>query len=114
MNKYLLTGAGILFGLSLTFSVVAPAQAAALTSAQIQAIVGLLQSFGADQSVINNVSVALGGSSSDPRSCGTFADLKHGDFDDDFGGRVSQLQTWLGLPSNTFGFATYFNKNKNT
>lgn len=37
------------------------AQAASLTSAQISAIIGLLQSFGADQTTINNVQVALGG-----------------------------------------------------
>ncbi len=112
MKKYLLGGAGVLFGLALTFSIVAPAQASTLTSAQVQAIVGLLQSFGADQSVINNVSVALGGSSSGSQSCSAFADLKYGDFDDDSGGRVSQLQTWLGIPSNTFGFGTYGNKTR--
>jgi plastocyanin len=41
----------------------APARAAALTSAQIQSILSLLQSFGADQSVINKVSEALSGTS---------------------------------------------------
>ena len=82
------------------------AHAASLTSQQISAIIGLLQSFGADQSVINNVSIALGGSSS-ALSCSTFADLTYGNFDTNPGGRVSQLQTWLGIPLNTFGFGTY-------
>lgn len=40
-------------------------------------------------------------------TCSTFADLKYGDFDDNADGRVSQLQTWLGISSNTFGFGTY-------
>ena len=83
------------------------AQAASLTSAQVSAIISLLQSFGADQSVINNVSVALGGTSSGTQSCSTFADITYGMFDTDPGGRVSQLQTWLGISSNTFGFGTY-------
>src|SRR3989338_6299405 len=39
----------------------APKAHAALTEAQIQAILGLLQSFGADQSVINNVNSSLRG-----------------------------------------------------
>lgn len=94
-------------GLALVFSIAAPAQAAALTSAQVQAIIGLLQSFGADQSVINNVSVVLGGTSSGSQTCSTFADLAYGNFDTGPGGRVSQLQTWFGISSSTFGFGTY-------
>ncbi|HEY5383015.1 MAG TPA: hypothetical protein VIJ88_00465, partial [Candidatus Paceibacterota bacterium] len=90
-------------------SIAAQAQAASLTSAQVQAIIGLLQSFGADQSVINNVSATLGGSSSS-MSCSSFADISYGNFDNNPGGRVSQLQTWLGIPSNTFGFGTYGRK----
>lgn len=50
-------------GLALLFSVAAPAQAAALTSAQVQAIVGLLQSFGADGSIVANVQATLTGQS---------------------------------------------------
>lgn len=41
----------------------APARAAALTSAQVGAIVALLQSFGADQTTVAKVQAALGGSS---------------------------------------------------
>jgi peptidoglycan hydrolase-like protein with peptidoglycan-binding domain len=41
------------------------AQASSLTGPQIQAIIGLLQSFGADQNTITNVSVALGGAVTD-------------------------------------------------
>src|SRR3989344_3539660 len=111
MNKYLLTGAGVLFGLSLTFSVVAPAQAAALTSAQIQAIVGLLQSFGADASIIANVQSTLmgpgqlGGSSVNPTTYTTqpatasricpqiIRTIGQGDSGSD----VSDLQGYLGV-----------------
>ncbi|TSC68884.1 MAG: Uncharacterized protein G01um101456_440 [Parcubacteria group bacterium Gr01-1014_56] len=39
----------------------APAQAAALTQAQISSIISLLQSFGADQATINNVQASLNG-----------------------------------------------------
>ena len=39
------------------------AQAASLTSGQVQSILGLLSSFGADQATINNVSAALTGTS---------------------------------------------------
>ena len=43
-----------------------PAQAASLTSSQIQSILSLLQSFGADQSTVNNVEVALNGGTPAP------------------------------------------------
>lgn len=43
-------------------------------------------------------------------SCNTFSDLRYGNFDDTQNGRVSQLQTWLGIPSSTFGFGTYGRK----
>ncbi|MDE1925226.1 MAG: peptidoglycan-binding protein [Patescibacteria group bacterium] len=43
------------------FSVAAPAFAAGLTQTQIQSILSLLQSFGADQATINNVNAALNG-----------------------------------------------------
>ena len=85
------------------------AQASALTTTQVSAIISLLQSFGADQSVINNVSSALGGSGDQGStlSCSSFSDVSYGQFDNSPGGRVSQLQTWLGIPSSTFGFGTY-------
>ncbi|HEY5383034.1 MAG TPA: hypothetical protein VIJ88_00565, partial [Candidatus Paceibacterota bacterium] len=109
IKKYI--GAGLVaLGLLLSVgSIAAPAQASSLTSTQISAIIGLLQSFGADQGTINNVSADLGGSSSS-LSCSSFADLTYGSFDNNPGGRVSQLQTWLGISSNTFGFGTYGNK----
>ena len=53
--------AGAAVGAMLFFSSVLPASAAGLTSAQISAIIGLLQSFGADQSVIDNVQANLTG-----------------------------------------------------
>ncbi len=87
------------------------AQASSLTSAQVSAIVSLLQSFGADQNTINNVSAALGGSSTNTGlSCSSFSDVSYGNFDNNPGGRVSQLQTWLGISPTTFGFGTYGKK----
>lgn len=62
----------------------APARAAGLTSAQVQAILSLLSSFGADQSTINNVQISLNGGTSTGGGtqsfCHTFIiDLKLGD-----------------------------------
>jgi len=105
-------GAGVL-ALGLLFSVgfvAPPAQAAGLTSTQVSAILSLLSSFGADQGTISSVSAALGGSTTAGVSCSSFADVHYGDFDNDSGGRVSQLQTFLGIASNTFGFGTYGKK----
>ena len=102
---------GAVAALSL-FGAVGVAQASSLTSGQVSAIISLLQSFGADQSVINNVSAALGGQISGGLSCASFADVSYGNFDNNPGGRVSQLQTWLGIPSSTFGFGTYGNKTR--
>lgn len=103
-------GAGVL-ALGLLFSVgfiAAPAEASSLTSAQISAILSLLQSFGANQSVVNNVSAALEGqTTTNTLSCSSFANLSYGNFDTSLGGPVSQLQTWLGISSNSFGFGTY-------
>ncbi len=54
--------AGVAVALALMGAVaVAPAQAAGLTQTQIQSIVSLLASFGADQATINNVTAALNG-----------------------------------------------------
>jgi hypothetical protein len=106
IKKYV--GAGLVaFGLLFSVSFATPIQAASLTSQQISAIIGLLQSFGADQNVINNVSVALGGAPSGSQSCNTFSDITYGTSDTKPGGRVSQLQAWLGISSNTYGFGTY-------
>ncbi len=52
----------------------APVRAAALTDSQVQAIVALLSSFGADASVISNVQTALsGGTPATGPSCYTFS-----------------------------------------
>lgn len=54
----------VFVGLALALAVVgmaSPVSAAALTQAQVDAIIGLLQSFGADQSTINNVQASLTG-----------------------------------------------------
>jgi hypothetical protein len=70
MNKYIgtsLVALGLLF--SVGFLAPAPAQASSLTSTQVSAILSLLQSFGADQGTISNVSAALGGSAPANTSC---------------------------------------------
>lgn len=77
--------------------------AASLTSSQISAIISLLQSFGAEQSVINNVNSALTGSSpvssstTEPTStCYVFSyNLKWGSRDSATSGEVSRLQKFL-------------------
>lgn len=56
----------IIFAILLVYAVWAPkAHAAALTDTQTQAIISLLSSFGADQSVLSNVQLALSGASRD-------------------------------------------------
>lgn len=106
IKKYIGTGL-VALGLIISVSFAAPAQAAALTSAQVSAIISLLQSFGADASTVANVQTTLGGSSTSGLSCASFGDLAYGNFDTNPGGRVSQLQTWLGISSSSFGFGTY-------
>ena len=102
--------AGTVVTLSLLGSV-SVVQASSLSSTQVSAIISLLQAFGADQGVINNVSATLGGGQTiSTLTCASFSDVTYGTFDDAVGGRVSQLQTWLGIPSNTFGFGTYGKK----
>jgi len=66
MKKYIL---GTAFSLALLVSPVYT-QAAGLTSSQVQSILLLLSSFGADQSVINNVKISLSGGTS-PSGAGT-------------------------------------------
>ncbi|MDO8518516.1 MAG: hypothetical protein Q7S26_04485 [bacterium] len=79
-----------LFGVLMLLSVAFPAQASSLTSAQISAIISLLQAFNADPAVVANVQAQLGGSSTSSQSCSDFSDL--------------------GIDSNTFGFGTYGRK----
>ena len=70
-----------------------PAHAAGLTTPQINAIIALLQSFGADQSVVNNVQMALNGSSStNTSSCYNFSTNLHLGMS---GSAVNALQTAL-------------------
>ncbi|MEK7147621.1 MAG: hypothetical protein AAB806_01960, partial [Patescibacteria group bacterium] len=52
---------GLTLAVAVAFGAVSPVSAAALTQAQIDAIIGLLQSFGADQSTISNVNASLTG-----------------------------------------------------
>jgi peptidoglycan hydrolase-like protein with peptidoglycan-binding domain len=56
---------GAVLALSL-LAVSVPAQASSLTSSQVSAIIGLLQSFGADSATISNVSAALGAQTPTP------------------------------------------------
>ena len=53
-----------------------------------------------------------GGSSTTSLTCNSFSDVSYGNFDNKPGGRVSQLQAWLGIPSSVSGFGTYGHKTK--
>src|SRR3989338_4281494 len=80
MNKYII---GAVFSFALLASPFTT-YAAGLTSSQIRSIIQLLQSFGADQSVISNVQTALGGTQTPETGawCYSFTkDLKIGDND---------------------------------
>ena len=71
-------------------------QAASLTNTQIQAILDLLSSFGADSATIANVNVALTGGVQIPSSCLTLtSNLYLGLNDNDTGGDVTKLQMFL-------------------
>ena len=93
MNKPRVMAAA--FGLTALLSAALPAQAASLTPAQTSAIISLLESFGADQSVINNVAAELGGTSPSPSCVNLAASLTLGSTDSQTGGQVSQLQNYL-------------------
>jgi hypothetical protein len=96
------TGAAVALSL---FAGAGMAQASSLTSTQVSAILSLLQSFGASQSVINNVAASLGGqpvaSTNLSPSCNQFANLTRGETDSMTGGMVSQLQRFLGISPTT-------------
>ena len=103
IKKYIGTG---LVALGLLFSVglAAPAQAATLTEAQIQAIISLLSSFGADSGTIANVNATLhgqatGGTGTPGTSSATCLDLNNalviGSTDATTNGEVSKLQRFL-------------------
>lgn len=102
--------AGVAVALALMGAVaVAPAQAAGLSASQVQAIVSLLASFGADQATINNVTSALngeattgtgstGGSSSTGGACPVLTrSLQLGSS----GADVMSLQKFLNASANT-------------
>ncbi len=116
MSKKLI---GVVFGLLLGIMVLPQSAAATppplpqkLTQAQIQSIIGLLQSFGAEQSVINKVAVTLGGSAApaQPGVCVNLSrDLTIGANSD----QVRMLQRYLktkgffeGEPTGYYGFIT--------
>src|SRR3989344_6042717 len=92
-------------GACMLFSVALPAQAltqawtptsGGLTQSQISAIISLLQSFGADPSVIANVRAALGGTTPPSTSCVTLsAQMTLGSTDRQTGGQVTMLQNYL-------------------
>ena len=103
-NKKLFAGfVGATLAIALIAGVGATANAAALTSAQISAIISLLQSFGADQATINNVNASLSGGTPAPTtpSSGTgytfTRDLKQGDT----GADVMNLQKVLNMDAAT-------------
>ncbi|HUY05553.1 MAG TPA: peptidoglycan-binding domain-containing protein [Candidatus Paceibacterota bacterium] len=85
-------------GTAASASAAVPTAASSLTGAEIQAVVGLLASFGADQVTIAGVEAALSGTTVAPATAYAFSrDLKHGDTGDD----VRALQAYL----NAHGFA---------
>ncbi len=88
----------------------ASAQASSLTSAQVQAVISLLQAFNADQSTINSVAASLGGSviTTSTGWCPSLSyNLYQGLTDTYTNGQVSQLQRYLGLtPTGYFGSLT--------
>lgn len=99
----------LIFAMTLVSAPVA--NASGLTAVQVQAIVGLLQSFGADSSVIANVQATLNGqpTTGTSASCVNLtANLYAGQTDDATGGQVTQLQNFLGVSPATgyFGPAT--------
>ena len=109
--------------LSATLASPTPAHAASLTDSQIQAIVSLLSSFGADAGVIANVNATLHGqatgssaginnsttaTNTTSSACLTLThNLQRGISDAATNGEVSKLQQFLGVtPNGYFGPAT--------
>jgi peptidoglycan hydrolase-like protein with peptidoglycan-binding domain len=102
---------------ALLLSVALPftASASALTTDQMQSILNLLISFGADQATIASVSSALignggavPGAPAERQNCGTLThNLYLGSLDSQTGGDVSKLQKILGItPTGRFGTQT--------
>ncbi len=97
--------AGLLVTVFLFGFALAPAvQASGLSSTQISAVLSLLQSFGADQVTINNVSVALGGNSNTHACAAITHNFGIGATDASVGGDLSRLITFLDK-ANYFGDA---------
>ncbi len=110
MKKLKLALAGaVYFGLILgTFLAMPPMASAALTESQIQAILSLLQSFGTDQAIVNNVNSSLRGLPTTGGGGGTAVcpnftyNLYLGLDDSETGGQVSELQKFLAQDSSVF------------
>ena len=111
-TRFLFTLASIVGSLSL-FGGAAFAHAATLTDTQIQAVVNLLQSFGADSSTVATVQADLQASASStpiqqPVSTGTSTcvtlsnNLYLGESDHGSEGEVAQLQTFLAKDKNIY------------
>ena len=105
MKKYI---AGAALALTITLTPVST-QAAGLTETQIQAILGILNSFGADATIVANVNASLRGQASSaqlsPSACLSLRyDLYADQTDSTTGGEVSKLQRFLGVnPTGFFG-----------
>lgn len=104
-NKKLFAGfVGATLSIALIAGVGSTASAGALTSAQVSAIISLLQSFGADQATISNVQASLTGGTPSSSGSGSMStgytftrDLKQGDTGTD----VMNLQKVLNMDSAT-------------
>lgn len=112
MQRFTLGFAAVAFALAGLVTIALPAQAASLTSAQIQSVIGLLQSFGVGSTTIMQVQSALTGSavvsvsplpSTVTSVCPTFSeDLGRGHSDKhSHGDAVSALQRFLESASST-------------
>jgi len=105
MKKYIVAG-------FLTLAVLVSVGFATPTFAQTTDVAAQIQALLAQIKVLQAQIAQLQGSTG-ALSCNSFTDLSYGNFDTEPGGRVSQLQEWLGIPSNTFGFGTYGPKTRN-
>lgn len=105
MKKYIGTWL-VVFTLLFSLSFITPTYAQTTdVAAQIQALFAQIKVLQAQIAQLQGFTDML--------SCDSFTDLSYGDFDTEPGGQVSQLQAWLGIPSNTFGFGTYGPKTRN-
>ncbi len=107
MAKIIRLVSGAAFVTVLLFGVESlPVQAASLTSSQIQAIISLLSSFGANSATIANVQTALNGGTPAPQSSSCVnltSDMTLGSTDATTGDDVSRLQNYLA----SRGYFTY-------